>query len=554
MSILTNRFYTGEADPNLASGLDYRVREKLDEKHINHFQHANKLTYKPKFPYTEALVRQGGVPTAEQFFGIEKPSDAWVHDVLAKEGLLRQKKLIEERNYPLTSRADLERVYAAHFQQLFQKQLLDRDVQYNAMLLSDFRGSANDPERPELSEREAYLERERTRTRYLAEGTLMSAPSMRQYLAQQQAALQFFSGRQVPLTAVQQATMGMNAVDATNAGASATASSMTSLDTTPSTSSGATPELSVPSSGAATPLTGLPGSQLTAAQQAARALLGGSPSMPSAVAEALARDNASGSEMRSQRMRSLQVTSAQAEQIYDMMSRSETVSPDELARMAHDLQSQGINWRTYVDFVTGNTRMGDHMARRLDPSLLERSALTEAGVPLDPAARESTTEEGGYIHATEAGRQGAVMAPETEEDTRRAEEAREQAERDAIERLLATTETQTEREVGDVGSQTDVRQEEREGQRRQPPVPSSFGPESAARIGLYRSATIKEPNYNENGSHFYGVKPDGTLDKTRRYKLDAPTGQHKELYRRKMLTGRDGADISEFAWIPPYRG
>jgi len=505
MSILRNEFYQGETDPNLLSGLTYAVREKLDDKHIIHDQHASRLNYAPKFPYTEAIIRQGGKPTPDQFFGLEKPSDAWVNELLKRQHILNQKKVIEERDYPVHSRADLDRVYKAHFQQLFQKQLLDRDVQYNAQLLSAFKGSANDPNRPELSEKDAYLEREGQRTRYMAEGSLMQSPSMQQFLAKEMATAQFF-GNRMPVTGA-----------------------------TP------TPPLAVAGTSGAgaltAPVAGTSGAgALTAPVDAASSAESGLTSMPSAVASADARDRALGIEAPPTDM--LIATEEQERKITTLLRGWKTLDDEGLAKIVGELDDESFPWATYIDLKTAGLESEDsavishQIQKRVDYAIRERSKLTEAGVPLGEEARAIDVDEGAPIGLAESGMHGALEADDVAEAREEAETARDTAEEEAIRgRPEREDDGDDDPAVGEKGARG--------------------GTEYPTYANTRQSTKVTEPFITEDGKHFLKPGKNGDYNASEKVRIGGET-KHRGLWGVVQEAMREGKDVTGLAWIPEF--
>jgi phage shock protein A len=158
MATLVNRFYTGEYDPNLASGIDTaRPLEKLG-KQVFHEQPATKVNWQYPWPYTEMIMAQGGKVKPEQFQGSMRASDGFIKSIIMKESLERQKKRIEERMIEVKSDAELDRLIKNYAMGQFKNQMNTRDIQYQLRLLGDDARFADERERllTEMTTREKY--------------------------------------------------------------------------------------------------------------------------------------------------------------------------------------------------------------------------------------------------------------------------------------------------------------------------------------------------------------------------------------------------------------
>lgn len=158
MATLVNRFYSGEYDPNLASGIETaRPLEKLG-KQVFHEQPATKVNWQYPWPYTEMIMAQGGKVKPEQFMGSMRASDGFIKSIIMKESQERQKKRIEERMIEVKSDAELDRLIKNFAMGQFKNQMNTRDLQYQLRLLGDDAGFADERERllTEMTTREKY--------------------------------------------------------------------------------------------------------------------------------------------------------------------------------------------------------------------------------------------------------------------------------------------------------------------------------------------------------------------------------------------------------------
>ena len=83
-----------------------------------------------------------------------------------------------------------------------------------------------------------------------------------------------------------------------------------------------------------------------------------------------------------------------------------------------------------------------------------------------------------------------------------------------------------------------------------PPSPAVDAGTSIA--GFMPSTSITSPNYNESGGFFYGVNPDGSINRRSRVKVGGPT--HERLARLVSAKKAGGQDVKGYAWLPAYRG
>lgn len=158
MATLVNRFYSGEYDPNLASGIETaRPLEKLG-KQVFHEHPATKLNWQYPWPYTEMIMAQGGKVKPEQFLGRVRPSDNFVKSMLMQQAEERQRKRIEERMIDIKSNAEMDRVVKEFAMGQFKNQMNTRDLQYQLRLLGEDAGFADEKDRlrTEIETREKY--------------------------------------------------------------------------------------------------------------------------------------------------------------------------------------------------------------------------------------------------------------------------------------------------------------------------------------------------------------------------------------------------------------
>jgi hypothetical protein len=201
MATLVNRYYTGEYDPNLASGIETKRPEVKLGKQVYHEHPATKVNWQYPWPYTQMIMAQGGKAKPEQFLGRLRPSDNFVKSMLKQQAEEKQRKIIEERMIDIKSNAEMDRLVKEYAMGQFKNQMNTRDLEYQYRLLGDDAAFA--------SERERLRAEIGTRQKYAGLGALTN-PQATRYFANQEMYREAVPGaRGDPLP-----NPGMNALDA----------------------------------------------------------------------------------------------------------------------------------------------------------------------------------------------------------------------------------------------------------------------------------------------------------------------------------------------------
>jgi hypothetical protein len=201
MSTLLNKYYTGTYDPNLASEIETaRPVVKLDTP-VYHQTQATKVIWEYPWPYTQMIMAQDGKVKPEQFQGRERPSDEFVKSIVRQTEQQRHKEEREDRQKPLVDSRNIDRLLKQQAMMKFANDNRNRNVMYEASLLSAAPGSANDPTRPTLSEKEKFMEENAYRDKYYGVQALTN-PATKRYMEQQQEYAKYFQDLNLRLDAL----------------------------------------------------------------------------------------------------------------------------------------------------------------------------------------------------------------------------------------------------------------------------------------------------------------------------------------------------------------
>ncbi len=228
MTTLKNKYYSGEYDPWLASGIEYGTEPIDYESPVYHKVEAVRQNIKFPFPFYEKMTSQKE-QTPEEFFGRMRHITPEVESIVMQNQLLQQRKKAEEKLMPIMKQETLEELMYKFFKEQWVQQTKNKNIEYEASLRSPDPASGDGV----LSARELYLREQYEMAR--ARGDMsINNPIMREELNRRVELANYF-GRQNATYAQTIEDMGLSPYDAlTSASSTSIGSAFTpSIASTP---------------------------------------------------------------------------------------------------------------------------------------------------------------------------------------------------------------------------------------------------------------------------------------------------------------------------------